>query len=530
MAAHSEAITPVDDEKQLHHHAPSTAQYASSDAVMVPESKSPSRLEKVMGPTLARYYASTYTQVFIIGLVAFCCPGMFNALSGMGGGGQVDPRPADRANIALYSTFAAVSFFAGSIHNKLGTRLTLWLGTLGYTIYICSFLSYNFNRNEGFIVFSGALLGVCASLFWSAQGAAMLCYPTEAQKGRFIAIFWTVFNTGAVIGSAVAMGLSWHAADGSNSLGNGTYAAFIVITFLGGLVSALLKDPATLIRSDGSTVVVPKSTTWRFEIIGLFRLLRTDPWILLLFPMFFASNFFYTWQNQVYNAKLFTLPTRALNSLLYWLAQIFGALLLALVVDNVKLRRRTRAWIGWIVTLAIVFAVWAGNYVEQKKFTRDNLPERISFRQSAQFVGPCLLYLFNGFLDSIWQCFTLWLIGVISNDLAKLAILAGFLKSLQSAGAATAFGLDYDHHPYMVILAVTWALCVGGLLLVVPLIVQRVHDHTDPLGEKTAPGREWEVQKGMEDAIKRTGEIPEALKGSDSVDVVAVARQVPEKS
>lgn len=471
-------------------------------------------LERFLGETLSRYYANTYTQVFIIGLAAFCCPGMFNALSGMGGGGQIDPRPADRANVALYSTFAAVSFFAGSIHNKLGTRKTLWLGSLGYVVYISAFLSYNFNSNEGFIVFAGALLGGCASLFWSAQGAAMLCYPTEAQKGRFIAIFWTVFNLGAVIGSAVAMGLSWRAQDAASSLNNATYAAFIVITFLGGLVSALLKDPATLIRTDGTTVVVPKSTTWKFEFIGLFRLLRTDPWVLLLFPMFFSSNFFYTWQNQVFNAKLFTLRSRALNSLLYWLAQIFGALLISVVLDGSRWRRRTRAWAGWSITFLIVWAVWAGCYVEQEGFSRDSLPLRIDFTQGSQFIGPCFLYIFSGFLDAVWQVFTYWLIGCVSNDLAKLAILAGFLKSLQSTGGASAFALDYDHHPYMTILVVTWALCVGGLLLALPILVQRIGDHTDPLNEKTAPGREQEVTRGMEDDIKRIGEVSESLKAS----------------
>lgn len=522
----SAPTTPMDEEK--HTSSPmmmgdKAVSEGSSSSPALPNLSSarinefaPSRLERLMGPRLARYYANPYAQVSIIGLTAFCCPGMFNALSGMGGGGQVDPGPSDEANIALYSTFAAVSFFAGSIHNKLGTRLTLWLGSLGYVVYISAFLSYNFNQNAGFIVFAGALLGVCASLFWSAQGAAMLSYPTEATKGRAIAIFWTIFNLGAVIGSAVAMGLSWHSAEGS-SLGNGTYAAFVVITFAGGLISALLKDPSTIVRSDGSTVVAAKSTTWRFELVGLYRLLRTDTWILLLFPMFFASNFFYTWQNQVFNAKLFSLRTRALNSLLYWLAQIFGSLFLSLVVDRKTLARRMRAWIAWAITLTVVFAVWGGSYAEQRKFSRTDLPaQRIDFMDSGAFVGPCFLYLFSGFMDSVWQCFTYWLMGAISNDLSKLAVIAGLYKSIQSAGAATAFGLDHAKQPYMTILAVTWAICAGGLFLAVPVIAVRVTEHTDPLSEKTAPGRELEVQAATEEGLKRTGALPEALRGSGS--------------
>jgi hypothetical protein len=76
-----------------------------------------------------------------------------------------------------------VSFFAGSIHNKLGTKLTLFIGACGYSLYIGSYLSYNHNQNEGFVVAAGAILGCCASLFWTAQGAVMLSYPTEKDKG-----------------------------------------------------------------------------------------------------------------------------------------------------------------------------------------------------------------------------------------------------------------------------------------------------------------------------------------------------------
>lgn len=34
----------------------------------------------------------------------------------------------------------------------------------------------------------------------------MMAYPTEAQKGAFIGIFWAIFNLGGVVGSAVAFG------------------------------------------------------------------------------------------------------------------------------------------------------------------------------------------------------------------------------------------------------------------------------------------------------------------------------------
>ena len=57
-----------------------------------------------------------------------------------------------------------------------------------------------------FVITSGAILGICAGLLWTAQGSLMLAYPTENQKGKFIAIFWSIFNLGGVVGAAVSLG------------------------------------------------------------------------------------------------------------------------------------------------------------------------------------------------------------------------------------------------------------------------------------------------------------------------------------
>ena len=131
---------------------------------------------------------------------------MFNALTGMGGGGQVDVSTADEANTALYSTFAIVGFFAGSFTNKIGIKNALSIGGLGYCIYVASFLCYSHTQNRGFNIFAGALLGVCAGLLWTAQGAIMMSYPKESSKGKYISYFWIIFNLGAVIGSLVSLG------------------------------------------------------------------------------------------------------------------------------------------------------------------------------------------------------------------------------------------------------------------------------------------------------------------------------------
>ena len=58
----------------------------------------------------------------------------------------------------------------------------------------------------------------------------------------------------------------------------------------------LMVKPENMIRTDGTKVTLPRHPTWKAEIKGLFYVLRDDPMIMLLFPMFFASNWFTTWR------------------------------------------------------------------------------------------------------------------------------------------------------------------------------------------------------------------------------------------
>ena len=158
-----------------------------------------------IGPWMFPGFATPNSQIVFVAFVCFLCPGMYNAVTGLGGAGQVKTHDIDNATVAIYSVFAVVGFFAGSIANRIGMRLTISFGGFGYFLYVCSLLSYNHNGNVGFLIFAGALLGLCASLLWTAQGAVMMSYPYEHQKGRFIAWFWMIFNMGGVIGALVSI-------------------------------------------------------------------------------------------------------------------------------------------------------------------------------------------------------------------------------------------------------------------------------------------------------------------------------------
>ncbi len=86
-------------------------------------------------------YRSPVVQVSIVGLVIFFTVGMSSALSGTGGGGQMDAKASDNANVAIYATFCVLAFFGGTICNRIGVRLTLlWAALATHYTWLLSWL------------------------------------------------------------------------------------------------------------------------------------------------------------------------------------------------------------------------------------------------------------------------------------------------------------------------------------------------------------------------------------------------------
>jgi hypothetical protein len=51
--------------------------------------------QRKIGSLLLPWYASPKVQLLMVSMVCFLCPGMFNALGGLGGGGKADATLAD---------------------------------------------------------------------------------------------------------------------------------------------------------------------------------------------------------------------------------------------------------------------------------------------------------------------------------------------------------------------------------------------------------------------------------------------------
>ncbi|KNC86232.1 hypothetical protein SARC_01607 [Sphaeroforma arctica JP610] len=110
--------------------------YAAADDINV----SASFARKLDFP-LPRVFLTGFNQNIIAGLVCFCCPGMFNAMQGLGNAGGSDPAVSAAMNAALYGAFTVFGYFGGLLFNLLGNKLLMVLDGGEYWIpaalYMC---------------------------------------------------------------------------------------------------------------------------------------------------------------------------------------------------------------------------------------------------------------------------------------------------------------------------------------------------------------------------------------------------------
>lgn len=95
---------------------------------------------------------------------------MYNALTGIGGSGQVDGTVAANANVALLSAMAGTALFVvGPIFDRIGPRACLLIGGWTYPLYSGSLLCFNRRCCTIYILLSKLMLV-------SRYGERCLCY------------------------------------------------------------------------------------------------------------------------------------------------------------------------------------------------------------------------------------------------------------------------------------------------------------------------------------------------------------------
>jgi len=204
----------------------------------------------------------------------------------------------------------------------------------------------------------------------------------------------------------VALGQNLHSA--KNDISDSTFYVIIILSLLGVLIALLLSESKDVLRTDGSQVILNQSPTWKSEISGCLKALRHDYYILLLFPMFFSSNFFYPYQFNTFNLENFTIRTRSLNNALYWISEMAGASIIGPALDSKRFRRPTKAKLALLMLLFVTCGVWGGAFVCQIKNDM-NLAHMIKKDFLDEGYAPqMILYMSFGLLASAYQTCLLW--------------------------------------------------------------------------------------------------------------------------
>ncbi|KAK3281630.1 hypothetical protein CYMTET_10588 [Cymbomonas tetramitiformis] len=148
---------------------------------------------------------------------------------------------ASNMALTLYAFFTVFCFVAPAITNKLGCRLTMMLGVVGYGALVASSLAYfNSDTLDWLVIIGGALCGVGAALLWTAQGRLILSYSDGTNGGELFALFWGIFNGSALIGGVLTY--AYYAK--SNSKGSEVlYIIFLAAIFGGAFMCLLLRNP-----------------------------------------------------------------------------------------------------------------------------------------------------------------------------------------------------------------------------------------------------------------------------------------------
>lgn len=161
---------------------------------------------------------------------------------------------------------------------------------------------------------------------------------------------------------------------------------------VGVLAAAFIMPPSTITREDGTPVTIeaaPPVLTEALEILKLF----TDPRMLLMFIPAAASNWFYTYQFGPYQA-VYTTRTQGLNNVFYWGAQMLGSYIIGdLFLDNPRLGRVRRAWVGLGLVLVSTIVIFGGGLVWEYTYGKDKIDV---VHNSGKWFTGFLLYVFYG--------------------------------------------------------------------------------------------------------------------------------------
>ncbi|KAL4931009.1 major facilitator superfamily domain-containing protein [Aspergillus undulatus] len=406
---------------------------------------------------LTQLYRSCLFQIVIVGLVAFCEPGIWTALNNLGAGGNAKPYLNNAANALTYGLMSIGCFLAGGVSNKITAKWTLFLGAAFYTPYAAGLYCNNRYGNEWFLLLGAALCGIGASLLWASEAAIAVGYPEEEKRGRYVGIWMGIRQMGPLVGGAISLALNVNTAH-VGKVTYTTYLGLVAISSLGAPFALLLSQPQDVIRSNGTKIPYMKKTSLSIEARAIWKQMK-NKYMLLLIPVFLAGQFGTTYQGN-YLTSYFTVRSRALASFLTAVVGAAANIITGTILDLKYFSREARSKSVYIFVLTFVTAAWTWNAIVETKLSRTADPPAFDLGDGPFFNSAFTVYMFFKFFYEVLQTYIYWLMAEIKGAQADgdVARTTGILRSWESIGSTIAYAVGATHWPNVNQMALGFAL------------------------------------------------------------------------
>jgi len=384
------------------------------------------------------FFRSTLFQILVVGSCAFCAPGIWNAMNGLGVGGSQTPDLVNAANAILYAFMTLTCFGGPFLTNLIGFRWTLALGSIGYPLYAAGLYVNNRFGSTWFVYLGAVTCGISAGFFFSVEGAIATGYPEQHKRGRYIATWFTFRNFGYLIGGAISLGLNVKTAQ-RGAVGYQTYLAFIAIQCLGFFFGLLLSNPEKVQRKDGTRIEAPRGVKVKTELQEMWRL-GTSKSIIMLVPLFWYFGWVQAYPG-TYLATYFTVRARSLGSLMSAVCGTIGVWLTGVLVDVPWHKdRRVRAITTYILIVMLNSATWIWSVIIQNEY-RHTHPV-LDWAHQAAFGRGFGVYVFERLAVGMIENYIYWCISNLSDSPGDQIRYSSLLRGVETAAVCVGFGIQ----------------------------------------------------------------------------------------
>lgn len=285
-------------------------------------------------------------------------------------------------------------------------------------------------------------------MLWSAQGFIQWSYATEAEKGKYISIQYFINQVGSVIGSLVAFIVILKGTDTSGGSPTPVYIVFIILMCCALLFTSFgLVNPAKVRRADGTPIATFRALSYKEELKGIGHVLK-DKRVLAMLPVIFSCELALSVMPSI-NAHYFSLRTRGMNNVVFYLVQLPSAVLVAFLTDRLPLDRKKRGFAALTFLGAIVTGGWVAllAWVSTSATFARPPTDGVDWVDT-NFAGPFIIYIILGVIYCCHQLIGMWVMGTFTNDPRMLAIYGGLWKGIAAGGVAVGFGMGASQVSY----------------------------------------------------------------------------------